>query len=70
MNASKYRLANTWINAPSAHLSSDFSVWSAFVLNQERGSYKTERVKGDLQLNRFYYNDMTYLKLHCSDTVA
>lgn len=36
------------------------------LINEQRGSYKTERVEGDLQFNQFYYNGMTHLKLHCS----
>lgn len=36
------------------------------LINEQRRSYKTERVEGDLQLNQFYYNGMTHLKLQCS----
>lgn len=32
------------------------------LITEERGCYETEGVEGDLQFNRFYYNDMTYLK--------
>lgn len=40
------------------------------LITEERGSYATEGIEGELQFNRFYYNDMTYLKPHCSDTVV